>query len=94
MNSLPDDVEPFQKRMSFSATDMPSLATINGATTSNNNATIDKIKNFGSRFSSMVTRQAAPTINKLTTQGSILDLRSSKRKLCLFFFHSKTITIK
>lgn len=58
--------------MSFSATDMPALVTLNRAATSNNNATIDKIKNFGSRFSSMVTRQAAPTINKLTTQGSIL----------------------
>jgi hypothetical protein len=65
MNSLPDDVEPLQRRMSFTATDTPPL----GATTSNNRATIDKIKNFGSRFSSMVTRQAAPTINKLTTQG-------------------------
>ena len=35
---------------------------------------IDKIKNFGSKFSSMVTRQAAPTINKLTTQGLFLFL--------------------
>jgi len=69
MNSLPDDVEPLQRRMSFTATDTPPLSTINGTTASNNRATIDKIKNFGSRFSSMVTRQAAPTINKLTTQG-------------------------
>ncbi len=55
--------------MSFSATDMPPLSTINAGMTSNNRATFDKIKNFGSRFSSMVTRQAAPTINRLTTQG-------------------------
>ena len=61
MNSLRDDVEPLQRRMSFTATDTPPLST--------NQATIDKIKNFGSRFSSMVTRQAAPTFNKLTTQG-------------------------
>ena len=80
MNSLPDDVEPFQKRMSFSATDMPSLATINKVVTSTNTATIDKIKNFGTRFSSMVTRQAAPTINKLTTQG-----------LFFFFYREKII---
>lgn len=68
---MPDDIEPLQKRMSFSATDMPSLVTINANTPSNNKTTINKIKDFGSRFSSMVTRQAAPTINKLTTQGFI-----------------------
>jgi hypothetical protein len=66
MNSLPDEVEPLQRRMSFTAIDTPPLSVINA---SNNRATIDKIKNFGSKFSSMVTRQAAPTLNKLTTQG-------------------------
>ncbi|CAF4190698.1 unnamed protein product, partial [Rotaria sp. Silwood2] len=81
MNSLPDDVEPFQKRMSFSATDMPPLATISGATTSNNKATINKIKDFGSRFSSMVTRQAAPTINKLTTQAKQLPINEKVTSL-------------
>jgi hypothetical protein len=80
MNSLPDDVEPFQKRMSFSATDMPALATINSAATSNNKAAIDKLKYFGSRFSSMVTKQAAPTINKLTTQGFLVFLSHLKRQ--------------
>ncbi len=74
MNSLPDDVERLQRRMSFSATDTPPLSSINRTTISNNRATIDKIKNFGSRFSSMVTRQAAPTINKLTTQGFPISL--------------------
>ncbi|CAF3617305.1 unnamed protein product [Rotaria sordida] len=81
MNSLPDDVEPFQKRMSFSATDMPPLATISDAATSNNKATINKIKDFGSRFSSMVTRQAAPTINKLTTQAKQLPINEKVTSL-------------
>lgn len=69
MDSLPDDVEPLQRRMSFTATATPPLSTMNSTTGSNNRVTFDKIKNFGSRFSSMVTRQAAPTITKLTTQG-------------------------
>ncbi|CAF1071848.1 unnamed protein product [Adineta steineri] len=81
VNSLPDDVEPFQKRMSFSATEMPALATINNATTSNNTATLDKIKNFGSRFSSMVTRQAAPTFNKITTQAKQLPINETVSSL-------------
>jgi hypothetical protein len=72
VDSLPDDVEPLQRRMSFTATDTPPLSTINGTTSSNNRATIDKIKDFGSKFSSMVTRQAAPTINKLTIQGFLI----------------------
>jgi len=69
MDSLPDDVEPLQRRMSFTATATPPLSTMNNTTLANNRATFDKIKNFGSRFSSMVTRQTAPTINKLTIQG-------------------------
>lgn len=80
MNSLPDDVEPLQRRMSFTATDTPPLSVTNGVAASNNRATIDKIKDFGSRFSSMVTRQAAPTLNKITTQG-FLEL--------VFYFHNQ-----
>ncbi|CAF1112491.1 unnamed protein product [Adineta steineri] len=67
--------------MSFSATEMPALATINNATTSNNTATLDKIKNFGSRFSSMVTRQAAPTFNKITTQAKQLPINETVSSL-------------
>lgn len=72
MNSLRDDVEPLQRRMSFTATDTPPLSVV----ASSNRPTIDKIRNFGSRFSSMVSRQAAPTLTKLTTQGlsSILPM--------------------
>ncbi|CAF1417170.1 unnamed protein product [Rotaria sp. Silwood1] len=81
INSLPDDVEPFQKRMSFSATDMPPLATISDVKTSNSKATINKIKDFGSRFSSMVSRQAVPTINKLTTQAKQLPINEKVTSL-------------
>jgi hypothetical protein len=66
---LPDELEQFQKRMSFSATDTPSSTTNDERAAATNNPTIDKIKQFGSRFSSMVTRQTAPTINKFTSQG-------------------------
>jgi hypothetical protein len=71
MSSLPDDGEPFQKRMSFCATDVPSLPTVNTTSPSTSQATIDKLKLFGSRFSSLMTRQAAPTFTKLTTQGTL-----------------------
>ncbi|CAM4766731.1 unnamed protein product [Rotaria magnacalcarata] len=81
MNSLPDSVEPLQKRMSFSATDMPSLAAMNNVKTSNNKAAISKIKDFGSRFSSMVTRQAAPTFNRLTTQAKQLPINEKVASL-------------
>ncbi|UJR10843.1 hypothetical protein I4U23_015031 [Adineta vaga] len=81
MNSLPDDVEPFQRRMSISVTEMPPLATMNRESTSNNTATIDKIKNFGSRFSSMVSRQAAPTFNKLTTQAKQIPINETVTSL-------------
>ena len=81
MDSLPEDVETFQKRMSFSATDTPALLTLQENANSSNKATLDKLKNFGSRFSSMVTRQAAPTFNKLTSQGDcFLDQRETKKK--------------
>ena len=82
MNSLRDDVEPLQRRMSFTATDTPPLSIVS----SNNRPTIDKIKNFGSRFSSMVSRQAAPTITKLTTQG--LSVFSQSILFCLYYFSS------
>ena len=71
MSSLPDNSEPFQKRMSFSATDVPSLPTVNTGSPSNSQATIERLKLFGSRFSSLMTRQAAPTFTKLTTQGAL-----------------------
>ena len=88
MNSLPDDVEPLQRRMSFTAIDTPPLSTINNQTTSNNRATLDKIINFGSRVSSIVTRQAAPTINKLTAQGFFRNFSFPRN---FFVFLSKTI---
>lgn len=88
MNSLRDDVEPLQRRMSFTATDTPPLSVV----TSNNQATIDKIKNFGSRFSSLVSRQAAPTINKLTTQG-FLSSFPFLLECCFFLLLAKSIPI-
>jgi hypothetical protein len=91
MNSLPDDVEPMQKRMSFSATDMPALETLNKVVASNNKAALDKLRNFGSKVSSIVTRQAAPTINKLTTQGFLFIYFYLKRKL--IFFSAKQLPI-
>ena len=69
ISSLPDDVESLQNRMSFTATDVPPLMTINDDITSNDKAAMGKIRNFGSRFSSMIIRQAAPKINKLAAQG-------------------------
>ena len=93
MNSLPDDVEPFQRRMSISVTEMPSLETINNETSSNNKATLDRIKNFGSRFSSMVTRQAAPTLNKLTSQGLFVSLSFHSSVKTYFSFSAKQIPI-
>lgn len=49
INSLTDDVEPFQKRMSVSVTEMPPLATINGgASASNSAATLNKLATQGS----------------------------------------------
>lgn len=95
MDSLPDDVEPLQRRMSFTATATPPLSAMNGAAASNNRATFDKIKNFGSRFSLIVTRQAAPTINKLTTQGFLIffSLFCFQIKSLLLFFSAKQLPI-
>lgn len=80
-----------QKRMSFSATDVPPVTTLHSTSTSANKAAIDKIKSFGSKFSSMVTRQAAPTITKLTTQGSDFHPHRSKRKRNVFSSLSQTV---
>jgi len=90
MNSLPDDVEPLQRRMSFSATDTPPLSVLNGnstatTTTQSNLIGFDKLRTFGSKVSSLVTRQAAPTINKLTTQGCFSELEQ-QNKLTFSFF--------
>ena len=85
MSSLPDDGEPFQKRMSFCATDVPSLPSVNTGIPSNSQATIERIKLFGSRFSSLMTRQAAPTFTKFTTQGALTRSSTSTGVRC---FHS------
>ncbi|CAF0980100.1 unnamed protein product [Adineta ricciae] len=81
MNSLPDDVEPFQRRMSISVTEMPSLEAINNEISPNNKPTLDRIKNFGSRFSSMVMRQAAPTLNKLSSQAKQIPINETVSSL-------------